>query len=71
MTAIPTSITRQRSYGHSVKKIGHNHYRLSWTVDFHYANSRLRHPRGFRRDTDLSGASRFARKWSLGEIKDA
>ena len=58
-----------KSYGHRVRKIAHDHYRVSWTVDFKYSNSRLRHPRGFARDTDENGAKRFARKWKV-EIRD-
>lgn len=54
-----------RSYAHRIRKIGNDHYRLSWTVDFKYPNSRLRHPRGFSRDTDAAGAKRFAKKWKL------
>jgi hypothetical protein len=53
------------SYGHRIWRIGPDHYRLGWTVDRYYAGSRLRHPRGFDRDTDLAGAKRFARKWDL------
>lgn len=52
------------SYGHHIQKIGPDHYRLSWTVDFHYPTSRLRFPRQFRRDTDKVGALRFAKKWN-------
>ena len=53
------------SYGHSVRRIGPDHYRIWWTVDRYYAGSRLRHPRTSWRDTDLTGAKRFARKWEL------
>jgi hypothetical protein len=58
-----------RSYGHRARKIAHDHYRVSWTVDFHYPDSRLRHPRAFSRDTDEKGAKRFARKWKV-EIRE-
>ncbi|WP_448043738.1 hypothetical protein [Bradyrhizobium liaoningense] len=51
-----------KSYGHRVREIAHDHFRVSWTVDFHYADSRLRHPRRFARDIDEKGAKRFARK---------
>jgi hypothetical protein len=53
------------SYAHAIRKIGDRHYRLSWTVDRHYANSRLRHPRDFTRDTDRIGAERFAKRWKI------
>lgn len=53
------------SHGHHVRKIGPDHYRLTWAVDRHYSGSRLRHPVTYRRDTDLAGAQRFARRWSL------
>lgn len=50
-------------YGHSISKVAHDHYRLSWTVDRKYEGSRLRFPTSYRRDTDAIGALRFARKW--------
>lgn len=59
----------RNSYGHRVRKIAHDHYRLSWTVDFKYPSSRLRHSRGYVRDTDEKGAERFAKKWNV-EIRD-
>lgn len=40
-------------------------YIISWTVDFHYTDSRLRYPRRFSRDTDKEGAVRFCRKHNL------
>ena len=52
-------------YGHNVRRIAFDHYRLSWTVDRKYAGSRLRFPTSFNRDTDEAGAKRFARKWDL------
>lgn len=55
------------SYGHSIFRIGHDHYRLCWTVDRYYSGSRLRFPRGSSRDTDLAGAKRFAKRWGLVE----
>ena len=53
------------SYGHRVHRIGADHFRLCWTVDRYYSNSRLRFPTGYTRDTDLDGAIRFAKKWGL------
>lgn len=58
------------SYGHHIRRIGPDHYRLSWAVDFKYASSRLRHPRGFDRDTDEAGARRFARRWHVNMPED-
>ena len=52
-------------YGHSVRRIGPDHFRLGWTVDYKYPTSRLRYPRGFDRDTDLAGAKRFAKRWRI------
>lgn len=46
-------------------QIAYDHFRLSWTVDFYYPDSRLRHPRSFSRDTDERGAKRFAHRWGL------
>lgn len=53
------------SYGHNARQVGHDHFRLSWTVDFKYASSRLRHPRTYQRDTDEAGAARFAKRWGI------
>lgn len=53
------------AYGHSIRRIGPDHFRLGWTVDYKYATSRLWHPRGFDRDTDLAGAKRFAKRWNM------
>jgi len=53
------------SYSHAIRLIAPDHYRLFWTVDHHYASSRLRHPRGHSRDTDLAGAKRFAKRWGV------
>jgi len=53
------------SYGHSIHRIGRDHYRLTWVVDRYYSGSRLRHPRVSDRDTDHAGAVRFARRWKL------
>jgi hypothetical protein len=54
------------SYGHSVRRIGHDHYRLHWTVDRYVSGSRLRFPTNYTRDTDTAGALRFAKRWGLG-----
>jgi hypothetical protein len=51
-----------KSYGRRLRKIDHDHYRVSWTVDFKYVGSRLRHPRTYQRDTDKASAKRFAKK---------
>lgn len=53
------------SYGHHIRRIAEGHFRLSWTVDRYYANSRLRHPRTATRDTDTAGAERFAKRWDI------
>ncbi len=56
------------SYGHIVRQIDFDHFRLGWVVDRYYATSRLRFPTGCTRDTDEEGAKRFAKKWGV-EIK--
>lgn len=53
------------AYGHRIQRIDDDFYRLSWTVDHKYANSRLRYPRAMSRDSDAAGAKRFAKKWDL------
>jgi hypothetical protein len=51
------------SYGHSIRRFGPGHYRLSWTVDRYCRGSRLRFPTSTSRDTDARGAVRFSLKW--------
>lgn len=53
------------SYGHHIRKIGPDHFRLSWTVDHKCRGSRLRFPRSHSRDTDEAGAKKFAERWEL------
>ena len=53
------------AYGHSIKRIENDHYRLSWTLDRKVSGSRLRFPTTTTRDTDAAGALRFAKKWKL------
>lgn len=53
------------SYGHGFQKLADDHYRLHWTVDRYYSGVRGRFPRVSRRDTDLAGARRFAKRWGL------
>lgn len=60
----------QHSYGQSVQRIFHDHYRLHWTVDRYYEGSRLRYPTSFSRDTDEAGARRFAQKWDCQFTKE-
>lgn len=57
----------KRSYGHRCKffKWLGGFYRISWTVDFYYPNSMLRHPRIFERDTDEKGARKFCKRWDI------
>ena len=59
---------RQGSYGHHIRAIGPDHYRLSWVVDFKYPSSRLRFPRSYDRDTDEAGANKFAKRWGLPAV---
>jgi len=57
----------QSAYGFRVEKIDPSGiYRLWWTVDYYYPDSRLRYPRTFSRDTDQKGAERFCKKHSIG-----
>lgn len=53
------------SYGHTITHVAPDHYRLHWTVDRYYSDSRLRHPRSASRDTDKAGANWFARRWGV------
>jgi hypothetical protein len=58
------SSTRKAS-NFRLRFITRGHWRMSWTVDYYYADSTLRWPRRFKRDTDDAGAARFARKHNL------
>lgn len=53
------------SYGFHLRKLGEDHYRMSWTYDRYYAGDRLRYPQLRSRDTDLTGAKRFAKRHKL------
>jgi hypothetical protein len=53
------------SRDHRVQKLSENLYRISWVVDYYYADSRLRYPRVFFRDTDRAGAVRFIDRWGI------
>lgn len=59
---------RKQSYGHSVRYICPDVYRMRWTLDLYRADSMLRYPTGYTRDTDRAGAERFAKRWGV-EIK--
>lgn len=56
---------RATSYGHAIERIGVDHYRLSWTIDRYYPDSRLRRPQRATRDTDEAGAQRFCKRWDI------
>lgn len=53
------------SYGHRIRHIVDDCYRLSWSYDIKIKGSRLRWPRTVTRDTDKEGALRFAKKWDV------
>lgn len=53
------------SYGHSIRLISDDHWRLYWMVDRYYEGDRLRHTTGASRDTDMAGAIRFCKRWKL------
>jgi len=54
------------AYGFKAKLIDYSGiYRLYWTVDYYYPDSRLRYPRTFTRDTDQKGAERFCKKHGI------
>jgi hypothetical protein len=57
--------SKSHAHGFSLKRMGPDHWRMFWTVDFYYPTSRLRHPRGFSRDTNDAGALRFAKMHGL------
>lgn len=52
-----------RGYGHRIAQFGPDDFRISWTHDRYYSNSRLRFPRVITRYTDRAGAERFSKKW--------
>ena len=54
------------AYGFKCRKIDFSGiYRMVWVVDYYYADSRLRFPRPFSRDTDQRGAERFCKKHNI------
>jgi hypothetical protein len=53
------------SYNQNYERTGGDWYRLYWTVDYYYADSRLRYPRVFTRDTDEAGVRRFCKRWGI------
>lgn len=55
----------KRSGGESCLPTGYGHYRISWVMDYYYADTRYRTPRVFHRITDEKGARRFCRKWGI------
>lgn len=56
---------RGGSYGHKIRMISGDTYRIIWTTDKHYEGSRIRYPRGHVRETDEKGARRFAKRWGI------
>lgn len=61
-------MSRHRSSGsnsHHIARLRAGEYRVSWAVDRYYPDSRLRHPRGCSRDTDLAGALKFAKRHNI------
>jgi hypothetical protein len=48
---------------HYVKRIYSDIYEIGWCYESKYGGSRLLHHRWIRRDTNLEGAKRFAKKW--------
>jgi hypothetical protein len=54
----------QGSYNHRVIWQGGS-YRLCWTVDRYYKDTRGRFPRRFWRYTNRKGAERFCKKWGV------
>lgn len=58
---------KSSAYGHRILDLGGGSFRVSWTIDRYYRNSRLRHPTGYSRVTDRDGAIRFAKKWDVPE----
>ena len=53
------------SYNQRIVFMGKDWYRLFWTCDRYYKDSRQRFPRQFSRDTDEKGAIKFCKKWGL------
>ena len=56
------------SYGHECNHVHSrwsDYYELIWTVDYYYADSRLRYPRRFVRLAEEDGARRFCKRWGL------
>jgi hypothetical protein len=56
---------KQESYGFHCVKIGEDDYRISWTWDRYYSDSRLRFPQTRSIRTDEKGAKRFCKKHDI------
>lgn len=54
-----------KATGHRIKRLFPGCYEISWVVDRYVKGSRLRFPTEYRRETDLAGAKRFARKHEI------
>lgn len=55
----------QKAYSFRLRRMGRDHYRMSWTIDKYYPESTLRFPKVYERDTDTDGAARFAKRHRL------
>ena len=53
------------SYGHYIRRIESDWFRIGWRVDRYYSDSRLRHPIMFNREVDEAGAKRFSARWKI------
>jgi hypothetical protein len=53
------------SYGHKVRCVDDDYFILSWTVDSHVKNSRIRNLVKHTRHVDSKSAHRFATKWGI------
>ena len=52
-----------KSYGHSIERLGSDSYRISWIIDRKHSGKRGRTMSSVERWTDEAGAKRFASKW--------
>jgi len=58
-------VTSSGARGFRCGYISYDTWRITWVMDFYYAWSPLRWPRGFSRITDLAGAKLFCKKHGL------
>lgn len=59
------ALARAGGYGHRIAKTGEGEYRVSWSYDTKYPDSKTRYVKRSSRYVDKAGAERFCKKWKI------